>query len=156
MTTLAVGQLVTQGDTGRIWRLTSVVTSNVSVSGERWTLELIEFEHRQRGESRMTGDRTTASPEWLQRCCTDWALPTIDPPCGDGIQAVSIIDATGTVIDSSVFETADEMLAWVTAAFEAHDDPAPLVGNWYGWDTVTGDPDMTVTFDDDGLVWAEA
>lgn len=168
MTTLAVGQLVIQNQTSRVWRLERQGTP--TPEGQRWVVTLAQFDGTiSRSESRRIGDVTTASEAWLQRECRDWTPPTIDPPCGDGVQVMRIVDGNNVCLTERRFDNATEMVAWTEAAFVelAHDDHDlfDLTGQWFGWAATDGDdmPDMTVTpnegwavgDDDLHLVWAE-
>jgi hypothetical protein len=154
MTTLAQGQLVQQNDGTRIWRLDHPCTDRAE---PRWWLTLIETH----AGSRRVGDQVTASEDWLQSHCRDWAPPVVEPPCGDGMQVMRLV-ADGDVVAQETFVTAAGMLEWTTAQFETLVDDEygcdQLVGQWFGWCATPDEaPDMTVRMNEDAeLVWAEA
>lgn len=160
MTTIAPGQLITPLATangiGRVWRIERPATPS-ALGQPRWHLTLIEAPPHDRARS--IGSTATASLDWMENHCRDYTVPTIDPPCGDGIQVVRI-RVNGEHTATERFDTAAAMLQWTHESLAAMDDAEPadtLVGEWYGWDGSPQDPpDMIVTIADGELVWAEA
>lgn len=153
MTTIASGQLVEQRATRRIWQINEPASDSVTGMG-RWWITLVDLPAGDRG--RVIGERVTAAVAWLRDACQDYVMPTIDPPCGDGVQTMRIVDGNDLCFDERQFDNAADMIAW-TAATLSLDDDDDLTGLWFGWAATDGDvPDMTVVMKDGELVWAEA
>ncbi len=145
MTTLSEGNLIQRVTTLSVWRLDSQVTT---VAGAvRWMMTITD----PGSDARRIGSQVSASPEWLQEHCVDYLPPTIDPPCGFGVNRAVIYHGS-EMVASERFDDADSMIAWLGG--EMSDG---LTGFWFGWDAdVTLDPaDMTVTMVEGELVWAE-
>jgi hypothetical protein len=156
MTTLEPGQLLDQHRVGRLWRLDSYDTN-----ANRWRMTLITPAPTDR--DRRAGDITTADPEWLIYHCIDWVAPVVNPPQGDGIQVVRLVDGNGLCIDENLFDSVTEMLNWTADRFaelvDAEYGCDDLTGHWWGYEPDENEPpNMTVKVNEmDGeLVWAEA
>lgn len=145
MTTLSEGNLVQRTTTLSVWRLD--IQSTTSAGTHRWMLTMIE----PGSDERPIGSQVSASSDWLQLRCVDYVPPTIDPPCGFGVNRAAIYHGS-EMVASERFDDADSMIAWLGG--EMSDD---FTGFWFGWDAdVTEDPaDMTVTMVEGELVWAE-
>lgn len=141
--TLAHGQLFTQTSVPeRIWRLGDE-------ENDRWS---VIVHHSPPGDQWSMGSIATVGLEWLQEECQDWREPPIDPPQGDGVQWVTIVDADGLPVESVQFTRAQDAVGWIRGWLATSDGDE--TAQWWAGDEVTDTPDLTCRFDGTVLVWS--